>query len=346
MHATSSLTRGGTSVPQALGASTNSRSCPHSLSRQRRSGSGSSGMPIASSSSTPAAAPAAFGPSPYLARRAPVSTRALNPSSSEFRLQRRRRLVSSQQQQQRLLSPPSPSPLATTNLLLSLPSTTPAALRASDSDDPSDEEEEEEDDPSLELTAEELAMAFSEDVKPREEEEEEEEEEVEEEFEVAAASTPSSSSAAAAEEEEEEDDARALALELARVAADIKASDVVVLHVAPLVYWTSFMVLCTVYSRPQLGAVLAKAESAAAGERFGRDLGGARGAGRSPWEVLDFGDVVMHCFTPDQREFYDLEGFYGAAEEVELPAEVSGAGSGVSGIVGGKRDASSWANRA
>ena len=100
------------------------------------------------------------------------------------------------------------------------------------------------------------------------------------------------------------------------------------------------------YSRPQLGAVLAKSESAAAGERFGRDLGGARGAGRSPWEVLDFGDVVMHCFTPDQREFYDLEGFYGAAEEVELPAEVSGAGSGVSGIVGGKRDASSWANRA
>ena len=189
--------------------------------------------------------------------------------------------------------------------------------------------------------------------KPREEEEEEEEEAEVEDFDLAvaaaAASSSSTAAAGAAQDDDDADDARALALELAKVAADTKASDVVVLHVAPLVYWTSFMVLCTVYSRPQLGAVLAKAENAAAGKRFGRDLGGARGAGRSPWEVLDFGDVVMHCFTPDQREFYDLEGFYGAAEEVELPAEVSGLGgaAGGAGVVGtGKRDASSWANRA
>ncbi len=40
---------------------------------------------------------------------------------------------------------------------------------------------------------------------------------------------------------------------------------------------------------------------------------------RSAWEVLDFGDVVVHIFTPDQREYYDLESFYGAAEEVSLP---------------------------
>ena len=88
--------------------------------------------------------------------------------------------------------------------------------------------------------------------------------------------------------------------------------------------------------------------------RRGPGVLGARGAGRSPWEVLDFGDVVMHCFTPDQREFYDLEGFYGAAEEVELPAAVSGAAAsgaagaaaGGSGGRAGKRDAASWANRA
>lgn len=40
---------------------------------------------------------------------------------------------------------------------------------------------------------------------------------------------------------------------------------------------------------------------------------------RSAWEVLDFGDVVVHIFTPDQREYYDLESFYGAAEELPLP---------------------------
>ena len=35
--------------------------------------------------------------------------------------------------------------------------------------------------------------------------------------------------------------------------------------------------------------------------------------------MLDYGDVVVHVMTPEQRDFYDLESFYGAAEEVDLP---------------------------
>ena len=37
--------------------------------------------------------------------------------------------------------------------------------------------------------------------------------------------------------------------------------------------------------------------------------------------MLDFGDVVIHLFTAEQREYYDLESFYGAAEEVRMRAE-------------------------
>ena len=33
-------------------------------------------------------------------------------------------------------------------------------------------------------------------------------------------------------------------------------------------------------------------------------------------QVQDYGDVVVHVFEPSQRDYYDLEGFYGAAEEV------------------------------
>ena len=36
--------------------------------------------------------------------------------------------------------------------------------------------------------------------------------------------------------------------------------------------------------------------------------------------MLDFGDVVVHLFTAEQREYYDLESFYGAAEEVGMHA--------------------------
>lgn len=38
------------------------------------------------------------------------------------------------------------------------------------------------------------------------------------------------------------DQGRELAVAMARVASDTKATDVLVLHVAPLVYWTSYLV--------------------------------------------------------------------------------------------------------
>ena len=34
--------------------------------------------------------------------------------------------------------------------------------------------------------------------------------------------------------------------------------------------------------------------------------------------MLDFGDVVIHVMSEDQRNYYDLESFYGAAEEVSM----------------------------
>ena len=34
---------------------------------------------------------------------------------------------------------------------------------------------------------------------------------------------------------------------------------------------------------------------------------------RSVWEVLDFGDVVVHLFTAEQREYYDLVRFAAAS---------------------------------
>lgn len=41
--------------------------------------------------------------------------------------------------------------------------------------------------------------------------------------------------------------------------------------------------------------------------------------------MLDYGDVVVHVMTAEERDYYDIESFYGAAEEVrllKLPGEV------------------------
>ena len=45
---------------------------------------------------------------------------------------------------------------------------------------------------------------------------------------------------------------------------------------------------------------------------------------------------MVHILTADQRAYYDLEGFYGAAEEVALPFDQSDASTS---------DLDSWAKK-
>lgn len=39
------------------------------------------------------------------------------------------------------------------------------------------------------------------------------------------------------------------------------------------------------------------------------------GYGEARWVLVDFGDVVLHVFAPEEREFYDLEALWRATEE-------------------------------
>jgi ribosome-associated protein len=134
--------------------------------------------------------------------------------------------------------------------------------------------------------------------------------------------------------------ARQLAVDLAREASGAKAADVMVLDVAPLVSWTSYLVIASVNSRPQLMAVLARCEKKAL-ESAGVERRNTP-TGRSQWEALDLGSVVVHVMTPAQREAYALEDFYGAADEVqwwedgeELELEEAQGGGGGAGAGGG-----------
>lgn len=47
----------------------------------------------------------------------------------------------------------------------------------------------------------------------------------------------------------------AVAVTLAKVANDVKAADIRVLFVKPLVYWTRFFIIVTAFSRPQIDAI-------------------------------------------------------------------------------------------
>lgn len=69
--------------------------------------------------------------------------------------------------------------------------------------------------------------------------------------------------------------------------------------------FTDYFVVCTGTSDRMLDA-LAKAAMEEARKKH-RTKGRLEGNSRDGWLLLDYGDVIVHLFSPDQREFYDIE---------------------------------------
>ena len=73
--------------------------------------------------------------------------------------------------------------------------------------------------------------------------------------------------------------------------------------------FTDYFVLCNGTSDRMLDA-LAKTvvdDMRAQHKKRGR----LEGEARDGWLVVDYGDVVVHLFSPDQREYYQLEELWG-----------------------------------
>jgi ribosome-associated protein len=97
-----------------------------------------------------------------------------------------------------------------------------------------------------------------------------------------------------------------------------KGVDVVTLHVSPMTQMMDYLVICTgtsnVHIRALADGVLEKMkEQGYKGVR-------AEGYNDARWVLLDYGDVVLHIFTEDDREFYRLEQFWQGAPRLDAAA--------------------------
>jgi ribosome-associated protein len=69
--------------------------------------------------------------------------------------------------------------------------------------------------------------------------------------------------------------------------------------------FTDYFVICTGTSDRMLDA-LAKAVMEDIRKKH-RKKGKIEGNSRDGWVLLDYGDVIVHLFSPDQRDFYSIE---------------------------------------
>ena len=44
------------------------------------------------------------------------------------------------------------------------------------------------------------------------------------------------------------------------------------------------------------------------------------GYNQAEWVLADYGDLLVHIFSPKSREYYDLERLWRSAKRIEIPA--------------------------
>jgi ribosome-associated protein len=108
-----------------------------------------------------------------------------------------------------------------------------------------------------------------------------------------------------------------LAWQIATAADDKKAQDIVLLKVSDVSYLADYFVVITGFSRTQLRAIADSIEERLE-EQLNRHPVRVSGKNEGSWIVQDYGDVIVHTFLPEEREFYNLEAFWGHAERLEF----------------------------
>ena len=98
----------------------------------------------------------------------------------------------------------------------------------------------------------------------------------------------------------------------------------VVMDVAETLVITAYFVVATGGTDRQVGAIAEEVETALR-ERAGIKPMGREGEREAKWVLLDFGDVVVHVFRPEEREFYRLEKLWSDVPRLELPGSGSSA---------------------
>ncbi|MEG3986167.1 ribosome silencing factor [Microcoleus sp. S28C3] len=113
------------------------------------------------------------------------------------------------------------------------------------------------------------------------------------------------------------DEARGLIMTVAQAADDRKAVDIVLLRVSEVCYLADYFAIVTGFSNVQVRAI-SQAIADQVEEEWQRLPLRTQGLSDASWVVMDYGDAIIHILKPQEREFYNLEAFWGHAERIDF----------------------------
>jgi ribosome-associated protein len=105
-----------------------------------------------------------------------------------------------------------------------------------------------------------------------------------------------------------------------RAAESKKATDITVLDLTGITSFADFFVICNGANQRQVQAI-----SDEVGLQLKRQAGelptSVEGFHQAEWVLADYGDLLIHIFSPKAREYYDLERLWRNAKRLEIPSE-------------------------
>lgn len=96
---------------------------------------------------------------------------------------------------------------------------------------------------------------------------------------------------------------------------DKKGGDIVLLDIRDEALFTDYFLICNGDNERQL-RTLADSIVEDAKKKAGQLAWGREGEAESGWLLMDFGDLVVHLFSPEKREYYRLEELWSDAHVV------------------------------
>lgn len=105
-----------------------------------------------------------------------------------------------------------------------------------------------------------------------------------------------------------------------RAAESKKATDIKVLDLTGITSFADYFVICTGANQRQIQAI-----SDEVGFQLkyqaGEMANSVEGYNQAEWVLADYGDLLIHIFSPKSREYYGLERLWRSAKTLEIPPE-------------------------
>ena len=110
--------------------------------------------------------------------------------------------------------------------------------------------------------------------------------------------------------------AKEVAIHVTKALDEKKGRDIKLLRITDVSSLADYFLICTGTSNTHVKTLCDYAEFAM--EQLGEPMLGREGHRGNTWELLDYGSVVVHVFTEEACEFYNLERIWADGENVDL----------------------------